>query len=143
LGAFHDRCDGHANTLTLIKDTQGNIFGGFTPVEWETTSGGKYLYKADPSGATFLFTLTNPHNFPAKRFALKAEEKDKALYCAPGRGPAFYDVRVATNKRPYNAGSTSNFGSVFANDTGLDGKTFFTGSKDFIANEIEVFEITD
>jgi hypothetical protein len=34
---FHDRCDGHANTLTFIEDTEGNIFGGFTPVEWESS----------------------------------------------------------------------------------------------------------
>jgi hypothetical protein len=33
---FHRRCDGHANTLTLIEDTGGNIFGGFTPVPWES-----------------------------------------------------------------------------------------------------------
>jgi hypothetical protein len=33
---FHKRCDGHANTLVLIQDTVGNIFGGFTPVEWDT-----------------------------------------------------------------------------------------------------------
>jgi hypothetical protein len=32
---FHRRCDGHANTLTVILDTEGNIFGGFTPVEWD------------------------------------------------------------------------------------------------------------
>jgi hypothetical protein len=31
---FHRRCDGHANTLTLILDTKGNIFGGFTPVKY-------------------------------------------------------------------------------------------------------------
>jgi hypothetical protein len=31
---FHRRCDGHANTLTVILDTNGNIFGGFTPVKW-------------------------------------------------------------------------------------------------------------
>jgi hypothetical protein len=30
---FHSRCDGHPNTLTVILDTDGNIFGGFTPVE--------------------------------------------------------------------------------------------------------------
>jgi predicted nucleic acid-binding Zn-ribbon protein len=30
--AFHGRCDGHANTLTVILDTNGNVFGGFTPV---------------------------------------------------------------------------------------------------------------
>jgi archaellum component FlaC len=28
---FHRRCDGRANTLTLISDTDGNVFGGFTP----------------------------------------------------------------------------------------------------------------
>jgi hypothetical protein len=34
VGDSHGRCDGHTNTLTLIEDTEGNIFGGFTPVEW-------------------------------------------------------------------------------------------------------------
>jgi hypothetical protein len=33
---FHRRWDGHANTLTQIEDTGGNIFGGFTPVGWES-----------------------------------------------------------------------------------------------------------
>jgi hypothetical protein len=32
---FHRRCDGHSNTLTLNLGTDGNVFGGFTPVEWE------------------------------------------------------------------------------------------------------------
>jgi hypothetical protein len=29
---FHRRCDWHPSTLTVILDTKGNIFGGFTPV---------------------------------------------------------------------------------------------------------------
>jgi hypothetical protein len=29
-GDFHSRCDGHANTLTVILDTNGNVLGGFT-----------------------------------------------------------------------------------------------------------------
>jgi hypothetical protein len=33
---FHGRCDGHANTLMLVLDTCGNVFGGFTPLEWES-----------------------------------------------------------------------------------------------------------
>jgi hypothetical protein len=33
---FHCRCDGRANTLTVISDTDGNVFGGFTPVKWES-----------------------------------------------------------------------------------------------------------
>jgi hypothetical protein len=48
---FHSRCDGHANTLTLILDTDGNIFGGFTPVEWESAS---CKYKCDNSLRSFL-----------------------------------------------------------------------------------------
>jgi hypothetical protein len=33
---FHGHCVGHAPSLTLIQDTEGNIFGGFTPVKWES-----------------------------------------------------------------------------------------------------------
>jgi hypothetical protein len=36
---FHRRCDDHPNTLTVILDTNGNIFGGFTPVKWESENG--------------------------------------------------------------------------------------------------------
>jgi hypothetical protein len=35
---FRSRCDGHANTLTLIRDASGNIFGSFAPVESESLS---------------------------------------------------------------------------------------------------------
>jgi hypothetical protein len=28
---FIAECDGHANTLTLLRDTHRNIIGGFTP----------------------------------------------------------------------------------------------------------------
>jgi hypothetical protein len=75
---FHLRCDGHANTLTVILNTKGNIFGGFTPVEWES---GEPHYKADDSLKSFVFTLKNPHNIPARRFALKDENNSQAIYC--------------------------------------------------------------
>jgi hypothetical protein len=76
---FHSRCDGHANTLTVILDTDGNIFGGFTPVEWEPSE--RLRFKADASLKSFLFMLKNLQNVPARRFALKAEKKDGTLYC--------------------------------------------------------------
>jgi hypothetical protein len=34
--AFHQRCHGHANTLAVIADTDGTVFGWFTPVAWES-----------------------------------------------------------------------------------------------------------
>jgi hypothetical protein len=55
---FRTRCDGNPNTLTVILDTDGTIFGGFTPLECGSTS----LHNADPSFKSFLFTLTNLHN---------------------------------------------------------------------------------
>jgi chaperonin cofactor prefoldin len=72
---FHRRCDGHANTLTLILDTDGNSFGGFTPVKWESKQWNRKntdddnTRKEDYSSKSFLFTLKNPHNISAKRFA--------------------------------------------------------------------------
>jgi hypothetical protein len=84
---FHSRCDGHPNTLTVILETDGNIFGGFTPVEWESSAVG--TWKADPSLKSFLFTLQNPHNVPAHRFALKAEMEGQAICCASEGGPDF------------------------------------------------------
>jgi hypothetical protein len=89
---FHTFCDGHPNTLTLILDTDGNVFGGFTPVEWELGMG---MCKADPSLKSFLFTLMNPHNVPARRFALNAERKDEAIYCWSDCGPHFCDIVVS------------------------------------------------
>jgi hypothetical protein len=91
---FHVRCDGHANTLTLILDKEGNIFGGFTPVEGDSTSN---CCKADPSLKSFLFTLKNPHNVSARRFALKAEWKGCAIGCGSAWGPHFCDLRVSNN----------------------------------------------
>jgi hypothetical protein len=76
---FHDRCDGHANTLTVILDTDGNIFGRFTPVEWESRPWNgirreaNNCFKADTSLKSFVFTLKNPHDIPPKRFPLKSE----------------------------------------------------------------------
>jgi hypothetical protein len=145
---FHCRCDGHANTLTLILDTNGNIFGGFTPVEWESSRKGKRkkdpdeaFQKADPSQKSFLFTLKNPRNVSARRFALKDERKDEAICCDSNRGPDFSDMTIEDNCNA-NPESFTYLGDRYTNDTGLNGKTFFTGSDEFQVKEIEVFEIT-
>jgi hypothetical protein len=140
---FHRRCDGHANTLTVILDTKGNIFGGFTPLEWESRTSWPY-FKADDSLKSFLFTLKTPHNIPSSRFALKAEMKHKAIGCYSGCGPWFgdYDIVVSDNCDA-NTGSFTSLGYTYTNDTGLLEFIVFAGSKNFQVKEIEVFEITD
>jgi hypothetical protein len=34
---FHKKCDGIRNTLTVIKATSGNVFGGFTEKAWDSS----------------------------------------------------------------------------------------------------------
>jgi hypothetical protein len=146
---FHGHCDGHANTLTFIEDTGGNIVGGFTRVEWESVewngkSGAEHNgWKADPTLQSFLFSLRNPHNFPSRRFALKASEKARAIDCDSAWGPCFSDIGVFDGCNANNENYAANFGYVYTIDTGLDGFTFFAGSTYFTVKEIEVFEITD
>jgi hypothetical protein len=141
----HRRCDGHANTLTVILDTKGNIFGGFTPVEWEsrrTIGSGDNCYKADESRESFLFTLKNPHKVSERIFMLKAEKKQQAIHCDSTRGPCFgNDIAVYDNCNA-NGTSLTAVGTAYINDTKLDGNKFFTGSYRFQAKEIELFEIT-
>jgi hypothetical protein len=139
---FHRRCDGRANTLTVILDKKGNVFGGFTPVEWESRKSN--WLKADASQESFVFTLKNPHNVPARRFPLKAEKKQRAIYCDSRWGPRFEGGIAASNNCNANTDSyTDCFGSNYTNDTGLAHQTFFTGSEHFRVKEIEVFEIAD
>jgi hypothetical protein len=133
---FHGHCDGHANTLTLILDTNGNIFGGFTPAAWES---GDWHPKEDPSLRSFVFTLKNPHNVAARKFKLKPEEKDRAIRCSSTCGPHFGDIFVHSNGR--FGGTTLFFGTSYTNDTEMDGISLFTGSGNFHVREIEVFEV--
>jgi hypothetical protein len=71
--------------MTVIVDTEGNIFGSFTPVEWESgVWNGKVgieqnCLKAGDSLKSFLFRLKNPHNIQARRIALKAGMKSLTM----------------------------------------------------------------
>jgi hypothetical protein len=132
----------------MILDTDGNVFGGLTPVEWESREwNGKSgtennCWKADASLKSFVFTPKNPHNVPAQRFSLKAGKRDEAICCCSDCGPDFWDIGVSDNSNANRRSYTCFFGTRYTNDTGLDGKTFFTGSEYFKVTEIAVFEIT-
>ncbi len=62
---FHDNCDGKPNTLTVIKNTEGYIFGGYKSKHWISVKD----RRIDLSG--FLFTLSNPTNTPLKLYKYK------------------------------------------------------------------------
>jgi hypothetical protein len=148
---FHERCDRHANTLTIILDTNNNIFGGFTPVVWEsrkwngTFGSDNNCRKADESLKSFIFTIRNPHNVPARKFALRKERKNEAIECDGEWGPHFGDISIFDGCNAHPNNEASGFGSIYINDTGIGGdageSTFFAGANTFQVKEIEVFEI--
>jgi hypothetical protein len=132
--------------LALVLDAKGNVFGGFTPIAWESRTEPPFA-KADASRKSFLFTLKNPHGCPARAFALKGKGKHEAICCDASRGPVFgggfCDLAIASECSANDASLSYYFGSHYENDTGEEGKTFFTASWSFTVNEIEVFEVTE
>jgi hypothetical protein len=144
---FHRLCDGHANTLTIILDNNGNIFGGFAAVPWQRNQ--KLTPNIpDPSNRGFLFTLQNPVGIPPMLFPLKPDLKDYALYYDSNAGPCFggvgtdkpCDIHVLP-EMIYQ----SNFGNYYRGYQNSGSKLspeFFPAEMDQCSlTEIEVFEI--
>jgi hypothetical protein len=136
---FHGKCDNVSNTITLIITTDGFIFGGFTPLAWDSSS----QYKPDTSGKSFLFSIKNPHNIEAGKIALK--DSRYGIYCSSSYGPVFgsgYDIKVVDDCDK-NTSSYTRLGVGYANNTGVGDSQFFTGQQNFTVKEIEIFAISE
>jgi hypothetical protein len=144
---FHRRCNDRANTLTIILDTKGNIFGGLTPVEWEswmTTGNGSNCWKADDNLKSFAYTLKNSHDVPGRGFSFKADVKGFVIDCQSEFRPCFggsCDIAVYGNCNR----STKSFIDLATLRRTTPDRTddlVVAGSADFQVTEKEVFEIT-
>jgi hypothetical protein len=110
-------------------------------MKWESRTEAP-SYMADPSLKSFLFTLKNSHNLPARKFALKGERKDFAIKCSFWSGPVFGSFSLFGGLDPYTS-SSNDLGLSYANDNGLGGGKVLTGSCYFTVKEIAVFEMLD
>ena len=97
---FHELCDNKGPTLTIIKTTNNKIFGGFTPLNWESSGNGENKY--DKSNQTFLFSLDL-----IKKFDMINAEK-AAIYCNKNNGPYF-------GGRDFSIESNMKTGQTYAN----------------------------
>ena len=68
---FHNKCDNKGETITLIKNEKGNIFGGYASISWTSANG---LWYSAP--ASFLFTLSNIYNTEPTKFQSKNDQKE-------------------------------------------------------------------
>ncbi len=90
--AFHSRCDGKDPTVTLIRDTAGNVFCGSTSLNWNGSTAGGWVYFADPTA--FLFTIVNPHGDPPALFPGKTNANGYSIICRATIGPCFAGLYV-------------------------------------------------
>jgi hypothetical protein len=141
---FHARCDGRAHTLTLVEDSEGNVFGGFTPLAWESRAG-EYedRFKQDDSGKGFLFTVRSHGRLPPRVFPLLPAETHHAIYCSVTSGPEFGagttgygDLAVRSNTGAM--ASSSNLGQSYQ---GAGNPAVLAGKEQFLVNKVEVFEV--
>jgi hypothetical protein len=122
-----------------------NIFGGFTPMKWESAS--HYKYKVDNSSKSFIFARKNPHNIPVGRFVLMTEHKHLAISDTAKCDPSF-GVGIGVSDH-CNANTTS---GTWHGCTYIDGikvgRCIFLTSPNWTyrhtlqAKDIKVFEIT-
>jgi hypothetical protein len=132
-----DFCVSRHSSTIIIKSS--NVFGGFTSVSWDGSSG----YKSDPSA--FIFSLTNKDNTPLK-MKIDPNRHDEAIGCVAKFGSSFgggIDICI-TNNANTTMGSYSNLGDSYKHPKytygSKEAQTFLTGSYKFQINEIEVYE---
>jgi hypothetical protein len=135
---FHSKCDNESATVTVILTTKDYIFGGFTPIPWDSSNS----YKADNSQQSFLFSVKDCRNSAPRSFPLV--NPSSAVYCHSACGPIFgggHDLYVAGGCN-VNTNSHTFLGSSYRNDTGLSANQVFTGEQYFQVKEIEVFSVS-
>jgi hypothetical protein len=133
---FHSHCDGIANTLTVIKTKNGNIFGGFTEQKWHSRG----AFVTDPNA--FLFSLVNKEEKPFK--VLCSNEGKQAICCCSEYGFCFGygDICIESDLNKIKE-NVCDFGNSYQHpdylkDT-VEAKNILAGSRYFVTVEIEVF----
>lgn len=142
---FHSQCDNVPYTLTIIKSTQGNIFGGFTDVAWDSTSGYKKSRNA------FIFSLINKFDDPFKAH-IHQNESEFAIYCGDECGPIFGgrirtdydDIHISDNSNISNE-NYSNFSFSYHRQYygcgSCEEQSILAGSFNFKVENIEVYKL--
>jgi hypothetical protein len=133
---FHRECDGIAKTVTIVKTTNGNIFGAYTDKLWGASS---YAHQILDDNA-FIFSLVNKRNKPFIACG------NGYVWSHSNWGPCFgpCEIKIASDSN-INKTSSSSLGYNYkhqdypyrTNET----KTILAGSHTFQTAEIEVFFI--
>jgi hypothetical protein len=140
--AFHLKCDGKGNTITIIKNNLNYVFGGYASSAWH--SSGSYIN--DPNA--FLFSFRRAGVSFKDQFTVKVAAN--ALIGNTGYEPIFgggggNDICIYNQSNTF-IGSHSDFGHSYNLPNGY---TYGENAREFLAEnhnqwtttEIEVYQI--
>jgi hypothetical protein len=134
--AFHNKCDNKGESITLIKNEKGNIFGGYSSISWTNPSNDIY-YSAPES---FLFTLSNIYNIEPTKFPSKNDQKEVFHYSK--EGPHFGNgTDLGVEVDVLKDGGWSSFPYTYQDILGK-GKSIFTGDYNNKNNYFKIFNIS-
>lgn len=133
--SFHKKCDDQGPTVTVIKSSEGYIFGGFSEAPWKSKGGYVQAQKS------FLYGLSchggkEPVKMEHRQTGIY---KEYSIYCDSILGPTFgaaHDLMVL--RRPGRGRTDSGFTYIFPPGST---RKYFTGSHEFQLSEVEVFAI--
>jgi hypothetical protein len=137
---FHEHCDDVGETLVVVRDHNGWVFGGYASEPW--TSGGGY--RSDANAWLFALRRQNGDNDAEPVYAPEKLEQTganprQAVYHHPGYGACFGGVHAFSISTSCNQNfvSSSNVGSSFRQSA--SGVPNISERKKFKVTEIEVF----
>ena len=129
---FHMNCDGIFPTVTVVLDTSGRRFGGYSTKSWSQSPVGANYSRAPNS---FIFNLSQK-----KKYNLKDQMESSAVYRNNSYGPTFgggHDLYLA-NSCKSNNNSYCNKSSYSTENVNLLGNG---GQTNFQVSSYEVYQV--
>ena len=129
---FHQYCDGIFPTVTIVLDTSGRRFGGFSTQSWSQSPAGTGYARAPGS---FIFNLSQK-----KRYSLEDQMATNAVYRHNSYGPTFgggHDLYIS-NSCKSNTSSYCNKSSYITGNINLIGSG---GQTNFQVSSYEVYQV--
>ena len=128
---FHKYCDNIGPTLTLVKTSKNQIFGGFTSLNWKNEGDGII----DKSNETFIFSLNL-----MKKYDIIDQNK-RAITCSKNYGPNFGARDFSLDQNMKRGATFANSSCNYLSNNNLE----LTGGKGetetFETEELEVYKV--
>ena len=140
--AFHSKCDGKANTITIIQNNLNYVFGGYASKVWHSKN------VSIEDGNAFIFSLRrNGISTNEKYKVTKPQNAYAGYYLVSGMLFSFDGNIFVIDNSNTKFGSSTNFGFSYELPEGYTYRTessrkYLSGNyNNWLTTEIEVFQL--